>query len=543
MVVRLSKQPFLFLLLLSTIFFYHQNLLLANNINISNVELADQDTSADTIKVEFDLSRGNAWRDSVNRDAAWIFLKYSTDSGTTWNHAILKNSGTNPSGFSGGTKNSGAFSSLNFIVPSDKRGSFVEPAHEGSGTLNFVNVQVVWDYGASGLSDDAVLASTTIVKVFGIEMVYVPQEGFQVGDGSNGSLGEMEFGGNNTSSPGPISGEEAINFNNNAATFYYNTGSNSGEDAAGNVFSVGGAFPKGFMAFYMMKYEITQGQYVDFLNTLTLAQQKNRVATTLADTVTNIYVLTNTSSITNRNTVRCPASGNGTTAPVAFSTTTADRACNYLSWMDLAAYLDWAALRPMTELEFEKAARGPIYPVDGEHAWGTTSKTAAATISGTEDGTETITTSSANAAYNNTTFSGGSAGTGPLRAGVFSTSSTTTRPTSGASYYGIMELTGNVWERPATIGNASGRSFAGTHGDGILTTTSTYEGNATNLDWPGISSTASQGVTGATGGGQRGGGWATTTLTQLEVSNRKLAASTDTTRGTDYGGRGVRTAS
>ena len=45
--------------------------------------------------------------------------------------------------------------------------------------------------------------------------------------------------------------------------------------------------------------------------------------------------------------------------------------CNFLSWMDLAAYLDWAALRPMTELEFEKICRGPNPPIAGEYVWGT----------------------------------------------------------------------------------------------------------------------------------------------------------------------------
>ena len=45
-------------------------------------------------------------------------------------------------------------------------------------------------------------------------------------------------------------------------------------------------------------------------------------------------------------------------------------ACNWLSWADVAAYLDWSGLRPMTELEFEKACRGPNAPVAGEYAWG-----------------------------------------------------------------------------------------------------------------------------------------------------------------------------
>lgn len=43
---------------------------------------------------------------------------------------------------------------------------------------------------------------------------------------------------------------------------------------------------------------------------------------------------------------------------------------NDLSWMDGAVLADWAALRPFTELEFEKAARGPVVPVADEFAWG-----------------------------------------------------------------------------------------------------------------------------------------------------------------------------
>ena len=77
--------------------------------------------------------------------------------------------------------------------------------------------------------------------------------------------------------------------------------------------------------------------------------------------------------------------------------------------MDLAAFLDWDALRPMTELEFEKMSRGPLLPIAGEYIWGNQTIAAATTISGTtEDGTETITApANANANYGNTTFNGG----------------------------------------------------------------------------------------------------------------------------------------
>ncbi|MFN3345365.1 MAG: hypothetical protein ACK412_06920 [Chloroherpetonaceae bacterium] len=66
-------------------------------------------------------------------------------------------------------------------------------------------------------------------------------------------------------------------------------------------------------------------------------------------------------------------------------------------------YLAWSGLRPMTELEFEKACRGVEKGVPGEFAWGNASAVAATSINGNEDGTETITNAQANVNYNNVT--------------------------------------------------------------------------------------------------------------------------------------------
>ena len=41
-------------------------------------------------------------------------------------------------------------------------------------------------------------------------------------------------------------------------------------------------------------------------------------------------------------------------------------------WDDAIRYSAWVGLRPMTELEFEKACRGPLATVDGEFPWGDT---------------------------------------------------------------------------------------------------------------------------------------------------------------------------
>jgi hypothetical protein len=195
----------------------------------------------------------------------------------------------------------------------------------------------------------------------------------------------------------------------------------------------------------------------------------------------------------------------------------------------------------MTELEFEKACRGPNTAVANEHAWGNTTITAAATISGTDNGTETLTTANANAACSNTSFTGGDTGYGPLRCGIFATS-TSTRTTAGAGYYGNMELSGGLWEKTVSIGNPTGRTYTGAHGDGILTTTASYQGNATNTGWPGIDGTTARGVTGATGAGERGGDFSNAP-TYSRVSQRYQAAYTDTSRGAASGIRCARTPS
>ncbi len=259
------------------------------------------------------------------------------------------------------------------------------------------------------------------------------------------------------------------------------------------------SWPNGYAAFYMMKYELTQGQYKDFLNSLRRAQQINRVQATISgDTIANYYVMADSTLVDARQSIRAPASGNGTSpAQVVFGcdlnnngtfneTDDGDAiAMNYINWMDYSAYADWAGLRPITDLEYEKAARGPNSAVYGEYAWGTTTITSVSAITNSGRGSETASNSGEGLAN----YSGG-----PLRVG-FAATNATNRKSAGAGYYGNMDLTGNVVEFAVPLGNSVARLFQGTHGDGTLTATATYEGNATNNDWLGIDATTARGVT------------------------------------------------
>ena len=166
----------------------------------------------------------------------------------------------------------------------------------------------------------------------------------------------------------------------------------------------------------------------------------------------------------------------------------------------------------------------PIAAVSGEYAWGSTSITGATSITNSGLASERG-QSGSNIAYNNN----GNV-QGPLRVGSFTKGVTTDmRVNSGAGFYGVMELSGNVWERAVTVGRSTGRGFEGRyHGNGVLDSS----GNPNVTSWPG---------TNANGAGFRGGDWGNGAH-YARLSDRNIAAGSFTGRAYNYGGRGVRSA-
>lgn len=278
-----------------------------------------------------------------------------------------------------------------------------------------------------------------------------------------------------------------------------------------------------------MKYEITQEQYVAFLNTLTYPQQQSRTVA-----APNSAAGTRAFSTNNRNGIEIMTPGVATALPAVYACDLNNNgiynepndgqniACNFLSWADLAAYLDWAALRPMTELEYEKACRGPAFPTPNEYAWGNITFTAATGINNPGANNETASNPEANVS------AGNQAGVpGPMRVGNFG-QGVNSREATGAAYYGIMEMSGNVWERVITVGNPQGRAFTDVNGDGTLD----VDGNANQPTWPNAS---------ATGAGFRGGNWHGS-YSYCRISDRRFASEAYSSRQNHHGGRGVRTA-
>ena len=500
------------------------NIIKANNINVSNISLTGRNSVLDYTLVQFDISWDNSWRTSTyesNWDAAWVFVKWRLKNQATWNHATLNTTGhTAPAGST-------------ITTPTDGKGVFIySNADHSQGTITYNNAQLRWNYGVDGLLD----ADSVEVCVYAIEMVYVPQGAFYIGSGGSETSPFYKYP--TTTNAYLVSTEDAITVGTATNNLYYASSTNGGDQAG----PIPAAFPKGYNAFYCMKYEITQEQYVEFLNKLTYTQQAMR-------TISAPNSAAGTGALSNnyRNGIDIMTPGVSATTPAVYACNldgdanyneTVDGqniACNYISWADVAAYLDWSGLRPMTELEFEKACRGGnLSPVPNEYAWGTTGVAGSVyTLSNSGLSNEVIATNYSvtlgNAAYVTTVPVSGAIN-GPMRVGIFAgTSGNIGRITAGATYYGIMEMSGNVWERLVTVGNATGRSFTGTHGNGILST----DGNADASTWP---------VANAVGSGSRGGSWDNDALSYLRVSERNDVAYAGATREIDYSGRGVHTA-
>jgi formylglycine-generating enzyme required for sulfatase activity len=185
----------------------------------------------------------------------------------------------------------------------------------------------------------------------------------------------------------------------------------------------------------------------------------------------------------------------------------------------------------MTELEYEKGARGPgRLGGGGVFAWGNNTISRATGVANAGQANEVPTPAGSNAIFGNWSNSNLN---GPVRVGSFAHSSTT-RAQSGAGYWGIMELSGNLWERTVGINLPEGRGYTGLHGNGQLTSA----GNGAVATWPGG---GSNGITGAVGSGSRGGSWFDSNESNLWVADRsESSAFTNDLRTGSLGFRGVR---
>lgn len=482
----------------------------ANDLRITNFSV---NQAAQT--VTFDIQWSNAWRLTTppgNWDAVWVFVKFRPCNAYTdpWTHGRIST-----------TLSDHTFPAQLEPVLSDGSAVGIDPAPNNLGVM--LRPAAPGTYATLGPVTVTLKVSNLPTtgsydfRIFGIEMVFIPQGSYVLGtlngwySGGDQAAYAFDQNGNN--------GDPHVPYNitsENAVTLKW-----AGSGATS--ITVPATFPKGYKPFHIMKYEISEGQYAAFLNTLPSGAASLRY-------------------VGNYNNYRNRLANNGS-YPNQYYSDREDRAQNHLCWHDVAAYLDWAALRPLTEMEYEKACRGPLPEVRGEYAWGTTNITFGTSLSLTpENGTEVF---SAPANANCTgwiggNYTGGDGGQGPVRVGIHAKPGSPTREASGASYYGVLDLSGNVWEMVVMVsapdGTVGAPTYDGKWGDGVLDWTT---GRANETTWP----------LGNPGGfGVRGGSWGNNWDAQ-RVSARGCSRPDHTclggTRNPDFrhehhGGRGAR---
>ena len=476
----------------------------ANNLQITQTKIAGPDL------LEFDMSWENSWRfDSqtspFNHDAVWVFVKIRQQNGS-WNHLDL-------SPVPGDYQVS--LSSLEVVPVSDQKGVYVRPSQPGSGNTGIATVRLKLAQALNNGNYD--------IRVYGIEMVYIPEGSFFLGD----SLANNTFRIGANPAPFQVNAQQVIQ-----------TGTSGGQLFNGGTYppeaNIPASWPNGFEAFYCMKYELSQEQYADFLNTLTYDQQEARTVRPPSSPV-GTYPMAMSQGSHFRNGIAIRTSGQAFSLPAIYGCDmngnslffemedARSRACNFLSFADLMAYFDWSGLRPMTEMEFEKVCRGNTSPSPLEFAWGTDLVEDANTVQ--MDGTETETVSEKGNEQTGVASHGYFGPQGPLRCG-FNGHATSDRLETGASFYGAFEMSGNLWEQCISV-SLDGLTFDGEHGDGELDT----QGDANVSGWS------------VDGSGYRGGGWNSGILAQfrdLAVSDRFYAGLVADQRRNTSGGRGVR---
>ena len=479
---------------------------LANNIQVTSVTLQNIDTAANTANVQFSLSWENSWRVNsgpANWDAAWVFVKYHTGD-LNWKSANLDVADASHSLPAAATLDMG-------VNGTRGMGAFIYRAAAGTGNNAWSNLKLKWNYGADGVSDSALIT----LDVHAIEMVYVPSGSFFVGDGV------ARAGSGDTASL--IDGTVPANV---APFNFVNAGPTPVGPVAGALSATGllagsykpvpTTFPNGFDAYYVMKYEGSQGQWAAFLNSTpnsvaipytyfeTLVSPNPAPPAVGFPPVETWWGRQGFYSPDNGvlNVVPIRVVGGLAVAPLPPVPT---RRLVIARWPDRAflstdaatlAYLDWSGLRPMTEFEYEKAARGPVTPVAGEFAWGTADialLTYAAANPAPNPATNVALLNDGlpnEAPAVNYNESGGNAWVratqlkadsglpvlGPARVGMFAKPAyngpTPPRIQSGSGYYGTMDLTGNLSELvarwPFHLTTNAAVLFAGDHGDGAL---------------------------------------------------------------------------
>jgi len=524
-----------------------------------------------------------------NWDAAWVFVKILTDKDSQearernyWWHATLDADPAHhvmPAGATNSVK----------LTDSGSRalGVFIYRDAVGNGVNDWKGIKLRWNHPvdpSTGLGAGKVDPAKAGVRVFALPMVYVPRGPFKVGSGSKsaftrfgdgptfpmarcdppddecGSLCDGSWRGgpvvpflvdaewSGPSAEGPASpGSSAA-----ARSRARRIGRAAGElwstftypEVGGTLSSLGtpgvlgDGYPTGYESFYCMKYHLTQGQYVEYLNALPPDVAAGRAflsdefgidcpvgSSDYSIEVNPAYkplvirekggltITLSRESLTNGCGAALPGRGLEPKAPdiksameekpkdsliddldekpsaeemarkqkkvpPVYTARLPFRTCCGFSVDDVRAFAVWAGLRPLSELEFEKACRGPLNPVPYEATWGSTQAVFADTGEDLVDiglPTERLRKGNYGGGYGSKVL--------VVRAGCFATP-TSDRVSAGATYWGILEMAADavpLMHRQYLASHGDGSSPAGKPGGSLARHLVGFRGPE---DWP-----------------------------------------------------------
>ncbi|MBM4143137.1 MAG: hypothetical protein FJ225_06060 [Lentisphaerae bacterium] len=358
----------------------------ACHAHFKNIAIVPRDEKSAIIR--FDMDWSGAWRHDVNHSAVWVFFKARLDGQTEWKPVRLVADPPSPAGSGAASKdlNPAGYGQesgprLDFIVPNDESGPvgiFVRLADHGMGDVEATGMTAIWDLTATPeIKKDTKVA----IKAYGLKMVYVAEGSYYLGTGGDetGAFHQYQAEKKQAAEKERISDGNATmvvrESADRAADFppYHVTSSAAiptGREpgklwARGAEPEEGGeipaAFPNGYNAFYIMERPIPQAAYAYFLSSLpselAASQHHEGNHATEAGWAGEIKKVENDDD-----------------NPYQFFHGRLKTTCTWwLRWENGASFAAWAGLRPMTELENEKALRGPRLPVvneAGHSFWG-----------------------------------------------------------------------------------------------------------------------------------------------------------------------------
>lgn len=290
----------------------------ASNLKITNVSFTGSptDKSNPSLFVYVTLRWENSWNNEKNKDGVWLFFKMNHQNDIrSQRHVNVKKTGHYlVHNYANNKVTPG------FYIPDHAAGVLVYPEQKLRGSIHW---RLKFELNLAELNGID-FSNVVFGKAFGIEMVHIPEGAFYAGESDTIQQARASaFYDYSTKQHIYIESEKSIAVGKNKGDIFYQN--SEAPQYRGDVQgTVSDQFPKGYNSFWIMKYELNQGQYVEFLNSIS-----NTPSQLHANFAGKMYYA-------DRGTIEFE---NG-----KYKSDSPERPANFISWDDGCAFADWAGL-------------------------------------------------------------------------------------------------------------------------------------------------------------------------------------------------------